>query len=74
MQSIRMTEAGSVTLPASLRNRLGLKGGQQFEAVARGNVVLLLPVVAADALRGTARGANTDDYRDTPLRSRRASP
>jgi AbrB family looped-hinge helix DNA binding protein len=60
-----MTEAGSVTLPAELRKRLGLKGGQQFEAVARGNVVLLVPVVVtADALRGTARGARTDDYRD----------
>lgn len=64
MQAIRMTEAGSVKLPAEVRRQLGLKAGQQFDAVIRGNVVLLVPLVDASALRGTARGARTDDYRD----------
>jgi bifunctional DNA-binding transcriptional regulator/antitoxin component of YhaV-PrlF toxin-antitoxin module len=64
MHAVRMTEQGTVELPAELRARLGLKGGQQFEAVARGRVVLLVPLLEASELRGSARGAPTDDYRD----------
>ncbi len=64
MHPVEMTKQGTVQLPAELRNRLGLKGGQKFEAVARGRVVLLVPLLDASALRGTAKGAPTDDYRD----------
>lgn len=64
MGAVRMREDGTVELPAELRDRLGLQPGQQFDAVAHGQVVMLVPVVDAKALRGSARGAPTDDYRD----------
>ena len=64
MGALRMTEDGSVQLPLDLRDRLGFKDGQRFDAVTRGKVVLLVPVTDAAALRGSARGAPTDDYRD----------
>ena len=64
MRAVRMTERGTVQLPVELRDRLGWRPGQTFDAVARGRVVLLVPTVNADDLRGTARGAPTADHRD----------
>ena len=64
MRAVRMSERGTVQLPVELRERLGWRAGQTFDAVARGNVVLLVPTVNANELRGSARGAPTDDYRD----------
>lgn len=62
--AVQMTEDGSVQLPADLRARLGFRGGQRFDTVTRGKVVLLVPVVDASGLRGSARGVPTEDYRD----------
>lgn len=64
MGALRMSEDGTVQLPAELRSQLGFHGGQRFEAVVRGKVVLLVPVVDPVTLRGSARGAPTGDYRD----------
>ena len=64
MHAVQMTESGTLELPEELRDRLGWKAGQRFDAVARGRVVLLVPAMEASQLRGSARGAPTDDYRD----------
>lgn len=64
MNAVRLTEEGSILIPADLRDRLGFKVGQRFEPVAQGQVILLVPEVDAAALRGSARGVPTDSYRD----------
>lgn len=64
MVAVQMREDGSVQIPEDLRSRLGFRGGQRFDMVTRGKVVLLVPVADATALRGSARGVPTDDYRD----------
>ena len=63
MVAVQMTEDGSVRLPEDLRSRLGFKGGQRFDMVTRGKVLLLVLVEDATTLRGSARGVPTDDYR-----------
>lgn len=55
---------GTVRLPASLRREMAIEQGAKFMAVANGNVVMLVPVVAGTDLYGVAKGADTAGYRD----------
>lgn len=55
---------GDVRIPAALRKSVGVKAGQKFEAIGKGNMIVLVPQVDVRSLRGSARGADTSDYRD----------
>lgn len=55
---------GNIRIPASLRKSVGAKPGQKFDAIAKGNTIVLVPVVDVRTLRGSARGADTSNYRD----------
>ncbi|MDP2311168.1 MAG: AbrB/MazE/SpoVT family DNA-binding domain-containing protein [Pseudomonadota bacterium] len=61
---ITVTARGSVQLPSDLREALHIQPGQQFTAVAKGNVIMLVPVQDVRELRGAARGADTSGYRE----------
>jgi hypothetical protein len=43
---------------------MGLKAGQKFVFVTKGNVIHLVPQMEADELLGLAKGADPGAYRD----------
>jgi len=50
--------------PKAVRERLGWRPGQKVAFIDKGHGVLMIPVPDREALVGTARGANSDNYRD----------
>ena len=67
MELVEMTESGQITIPLSLRERLGLKGGDKVALVGEGKGVRLLhPFAAAlrevrEAMLGEAEKAGLAD-------------
>jgi AbrB family looped-hinge helix DNA binding protein len=53
-----------IVIPKEIRERLELKPGQQVALIDRGGYVALVPQRPISELRGVAKGAPTDDYRD----------
>ena len=53
-----------IVIPKEIRERLDLKPGQQVALIDRGGYVALVPQRPISELRGIAKGAPTDDYRD----------
>jgi AbrB family looped-hinge helix DNA binding protein len=53
-----------IVIPKEIRERLDLKPGQQVALIDRGSYVALVPQRPISELRGIAKGAPTDDYRD----------
>jgi AbrB family looped-hinge helix DNA binding protein len=53
-----------ISIPKKVREEQNWKPGQEFAFVPAGESVMLVPVPTLKELRGIARGANTQDYRD----------
>ena len=53
-----------VVIPKSVRERLNLKPKQKLTVIEKDNMLILIPQVSLNALRGIAEGAKTDDYRE----------
>ena len=53
-----------ISIPKEVRERLGWGPGQEVLFVPHGKGVVLMPRRDIDSLRGLAKGANTEDYRD----------
>jgi len=53
-----------IVIPKEIRERLDLKPGQQVALIDRDGFVALVPQRPISELRGIAKGATTDDYRD----------
>lgn len=58
-----------ISLPKALREAMQLQPGQQFELIAMGSVIQLVPKTSIKELRGVARGANPTHYRSRTDRS-----
>ena len=56
---------GNIRIPAALRKSVGAKAGQQFDVIAKGSIIVLVPAVDVRTLRGSARGADISEYRDS---------
>jgi len=53
-----------VVIPAEVRRGMGIRPGQKLTVVARGHIIMLVPVRPLRELRGMARGIPTEGYRD----------
>lgn len=53
-----------IVIPKEIRERYELKPGQQVALIDRDGYVALVPQRPISELRGIAKGAPTDDYRD----------
>jgi len=53
-----------IVIPKEIRERLDLRPGQQVALIDRDGFVALVPQRPISELRGIAKGAPTDDYRD----------
>ena len=53
-----------VVIPKALRERLRLHPQQKLTVLEKDGMLILVPQVKLESLRGIARGANVADYRD----------
>lgn len=60
----KLSEKFQISIPKEVRERQGWKAGQEFAFIPQGKGVMLVPVPTLDELRGIAKGANRDGYRD----------
>ena len=58
-----------ILVPEAIRTAHGWEAGQVFAFIPKGTGVLMVPVPKREALKGLARGATPEDYRN---RSNRA--
>ena len=64
MSTATLSSKFQLSLPKALREAMHLQAGQQFELIPMDSVIQLVPKTSIDDLRGIARGANPEQYRD----------
>jgi len=53
-----------ISIPKAVREEQHWQAGQELVFIPKGKGVLVMPVPGLDQLRGIAKGANKDRYRD----------
>ena len=64
MDTATLSTKFQISIPKAVRERLGLKAGQQFVFVTKGDTICLVPKRDIREVRGLLRGADTRDIRD----------
>lgn len=64
MSTATLSRKYQLSLPKSLREAMNLQPGQQFELIQMGDIIQMVPKTSIASLRGIARKANPDGYRD----------
>ncbi|MBI5444537.1 MAG: AbrB/MazE/SpoVT family DNA-binding domain-containing protein [Deltaproteobacteria bacterium] len=64
MHTATLTSKFQLCIPKAIRERLGLKAGQQFVFVTSGETIRLVPRRSIEELRGLLRGADPEPVRD----------
>jgi AbrB family looped-hinge helix DNA binding protein len=60
----KLSEKFQISIPKEVRDKEGWKAGQEFAFVPHAGGVMLVPVPELAEMRGIARGANKENYRD----------
>ena len=53
-----------ISIPKAIREAMHWSAGQEFVFLPKGEGILVMPVPELDQLRGIAKGANPEKYRD----------
>ena len=64
MHAATLTEKFQIGIPKAFREDLGLKAGQQFVFVAKGDAIIMIPRRDISEVRGLFKGANTGNVRE----------
>jgi AbrB family looped-hinge helix DNA binding protein len=64
MDVVTISPKYQVVIPRAIRERLGLRPGQQVQAIVHGDRVELIPLRPARALRGFLKGIDTTVVRN----------
>lgn len=64
MYAATLTEKFQIGIPKAFRDDLGLKAGQQFVFVSKGDAIVMIPKRSIIEVRGLLKGANTKNVRD----------
>jgi len=64
MDVVTISPKYQVVIPRAIRERLGLRPGQQVQAIVHGDRVELIPLRPARAFRGFLKGIDTTLERD----------
>jgi len=60
----KLSEKFQISIPKAVREARNWKAGQEFAFIPRDGSVQLVPIPTIDGLRGIAKGANPEGYRD----------
>ena len=69
MYAATLTEKFQIDIPKAFRDDLGLKAGQQFVLVAKGDAIVMIPRRDINEVRGMFKGANPGNIRDRSERN-----
>ena len=64
MTTATLSSKFQISIPKKIREALDFQPGQEFEFIAVGRSIRLVPKVSIKDLAGSAKGANPADYRD----------
>ena len=64
MGRTRVSTKYTVVIPKDVRATMGVCPGQEFQVVAKGNVITLVPDKPISAMRGFLRGMRTTGFRE----------
>ena len=64
MSTATLSSKYQISIPKKIREALDFQPGQEFEFIAVGRSIRLVPRVTIKDLAGSARSANPADYRD----------
>jgi AbrB family looped-hinge helix DNA binding protein len=64
MARTRVSPKYQVVIPKEVRESMGLKVGQEFQVIAKGGTITLVPERPIAALRGFAKGIRTENIRE----------
>jgi AbrB family looped-hinge helix DNA binding protein len=62
--SATLSSKYQISIPKSVRDAQKWKPGQKLAFIAKGNAVLLVPILEKEDLFGIAKGADPTGYRD----------
>jgi AbrB family looped-hinge helix DNA binding protein len=54
-----------ISIPKKIRETMNWSAGQEFVFLPKGSGLLVMPVPELDQLRGIAKGANPENFRDS---------
>ena len=63
MTTATLSSKFQISIPKKIRDALGFQPGQEFEFIAVGRSIRLVPRISIKDLAGSAKGANPADYR-----------
>ena len=64
MVSATLSSEFQLVIPKTIREQLGLRAGQKFAMITKGDVIELVPLRAIKEARGLFKGAKPTGYRD----------
>ena len=64
MISATLSSKYQLAIPKAIREELGLRAGQKFAVITKGDVIELIPLHSLKDARGMFKGTNPDGYRD----------
>ncbi|MDB6001940.1 MAG: AbrB family transcriptional regulator [Rhizobacter sp.] len=62
--SATLSSKFQISIPKSVREEQHWKAGQEFVFISKGKGVLVMPVPELEELKGIAKGARKDGFRD----------
>jgi len=60
----RVSTKYQIVIPKDIRSRVDVRPGQEFQVVAKGGVISLVPDKPIAAMRGFLRGIRTSGFRE----------
>lgn len=64
MARTRVSSKYQVVIPKDVRTRADIRPGQEFQVIAKGGVITLVPDSPISAMRGFVRGMKTAGFRE----------
>ena len=61
---MKVSSRYQVMIPKDVRVRMGIYPGQEFQVIAKGGVIMLIPDKPIAAMRGFLRGMRTSGFRE----------
>lgn len=64
MSRTKLSSKYQVVIPKDVRTSIDLRPGQEFQVIAKGGVITLVPDKPIAAMRGFLRGMRTNGFRE----------